>query len=1043
MTTYINNRYELREKLGQGGMGTVHLAHDRLTTKTVALKQVLLPDADPNSASDTDDQLLAIAVEFRTLAGLRHPHIISVMDYGFNRANASNQQPVPYFTMDYLAGGRNVLAAADDKPLADKVRFINQILLALDYLHRHRVIHRDLKPDNVLVTAEGTVKVLDFGLAQDTTDTDLDADDAFAGTIAYMAPELFTGGMASIASDLYAVGMIAYEMFVGTYPFERTNITSLMMNIIQDDPDTTMLDFDLGELLDALLAKDPEQRPADAFTVIEQLCAATGQPLPAESTTIRESFLQASKLVGRDAELNTLRTHLTDMLNGKSTFFLIGGESGVGKSRLVDELRSRALVKGADVLRGQGVAEGGLRFQLWRDPVRRLVLRTDLTNLEAGILKAIIPDITTLLGRDVPDAPELSGKAGEDRVMFTIVELFKRQPEPIVLILEDLQWTAESLSVLTQMLKVAEQFPKLLVIGTYRDDEAPELSEQFPAMTVMPIKRLNADAIADLSASMLGEAGKQANVVDLLQRETEGNAFFMVEVVRTLAEDAGRLSDIGKTTLPTSVFAGGVQQVVRRRLDRLPESIQEWLKPVAVAGRTLDMQVVSQFAQTTSDEVLRLCANAAVLEVEGETWRFSHDKIRETVIADLSADEVKSISRQVAEAIEAAHPDDDDYNEALREYWQQAGNIDKELVYLEPVAQRLIEIHANYEQGVALIQRGLDLLPDDDPQRLILLNWQARSLASRGEFTQAKTMSEESYTLAAQLDNKTAITGSLNNLGIVAGRQGHFAQADEYFQQVLDIKQEIGDQRGIAGSLNNLGLGALYTGDLTAAAEYLQRSLSHYQAVDDQQGIALSLNNLGLTALNQADFEAAADYLQRSLNIYRAIGDQRGTANNLLNLGLAAYYQQNYTAADDHLQHSLNIFHAIGEQRGIANSLANLGYVYSDIGRHAQAQAVLYKALRLAHTIGAVPLVIECLVRLCRLAPSHITPQRLAELISFAQHNPAAEASVVEEAQNLIPKLQAALSPDDLTAALEAGKSLDLDTVVTELLAEFTPEDAP
>src|SRR5262249_10571552 len=158
------------------------------------------------------------------------------------------------------------------------------------------------------------------------------------------------------------------------------------------------------------------------------------------------SFLQGSQFIGREAELRTLRAELERVIEGGNAFYLIGGESGAGKSRLVDELRISALVSGATVLRGQAVEGGGLPFQLWRNIVRRLLLMVDVDDLQAGILKDIVPDIGDLLGRNVSDAAQLSGAEQQNRLAFTMMNLFKHCGQPLVILLEDLQWATDGLS---------------------------------------------------------------------------------------------------------------------------------------------------------------------------------------------------------------------------------------------------------------------------------------------------------------------------------------------------------------------------------------------------------------------------------------------------------------------------------------------------------------------------------------------------------------------------------------------------------------------
>lgn len=1006
----VANRYQLLEILGQGGMGTVYRALDHLTRQTVALKRVnAIVDKFslvPNSTSG--DIRLALALEFRTLAGLRHPNIISVLDYGFDALG------LPFFTMEMLTEPQPIDVAARDKPLETQVRLLNEMLLALSYLHRRGIIHHDLKPTNVLVTPDGGVKVLDFGLASELTTeltTDVTRQSAkdnklgATGTVSYMAPELLIhpDAPATVQSDLYAVGVIAYEILLGRYPFVLAGLTALLKDILLQAPDTAALETPVALWLDRLLAKAPELRPANVDQVIQDLSTATSQPLPPESLTIRESFLQASRFVGRDAELDALKTCLESILNeGEATaaFLLIGGESGVGKSRLVDELRSRALVRGAVVLQGQAVAGGGVPFQLWHNPARRLALSTRLSDLEAGILKDLVPDIGALLGRDVNAAPEITGSAWQERIIFTLVDLFKRQTQPIVLILEDLQWTIESRAVLKQLIQVRGQLARLLVIGTYRDDEQPDLPNEFPEMQLISLKRLKAEAIAELSESMLGEVGKQPEVVDLLQRETEGNVFFMVEVVRTLADDAGRLSAIGRITLPAHIFTGGVQKVIQQRLNRLPEAVQNWLKPVAVAGRRLDLAILDQLSMPQGTpqhtEFLPLCANAAVLEVVDGEWRFSHDKIRETLLADLSTEERTALHHRVAVALEAVYYEDERYHEVLLEHWHQAGNLDKEIHYLNPVADRLIEISADHQRARALLERGLQYLPDEDVRRVPLLNMAARSHWLQGDYNESQTLAQEALALAQQNGQQRGIASSLNNLGIVASRRGDYVAARDYYQRSLAIQWEIDDQFGIASSLNNLGIVAFDQRDYGVAQDYYQQALSIRQRIVDQQGIAACLNNLAIIANDQGDFAQAREYQQQSLAISQAIGSQLG----------------------------------------IALSFASLGYTYVRLGE-GPAQQAFYQALKILHAIQVVPLILVVMVGFAAIRLRAGDPARAGELAGLLASHPARHPDLLKLLDELVPVLKTVLSADDLEAAMERGKALDLDKVVRDLLVEF------
>src|SRR5712692_8358103 len=231
VSSLFSQRYRLAREIGRGGMGVVYRAADRLSGQDVALKRVTKPSEELifTSASASADRQLALAQEFQLLASLRHPNIISVLDYGFDDEHR------PYFTMDLLENPVTVSHYAQSLPVPEKTRVLAQILQALKYLHRRGIVHRDLKPANILVS-DGQLKVLDFGLAiarhQEAPGTS-----STTGTLAYMAPEVLDGQPAREASDLYAVGVIAYELFMGKHPFNTANLTALVDEILKTVPD--------------------------------------------------------------------------------------------------------------------------------------------------------------------------------------------------------------------------------------------------------------------------------------------------------------------------------------------------------------------------------------------------------------------------------------------------------------------------------------------------------------------------------------------------------------------------------------------------------------------------------------------------------------------------------------------------------------------------------------------------------------------------------------------------------------------------------------
>lgn len=769
--TLINSRYQLHQILGQGGMGAVYLCTDRMTDTKLALKRVLTtipsanttlpisPDAPPMLTAQFEEEhsegviRLALSQEFETLASLRHPNIISVLDYGFD------EQKQPFFTMPLLQDALTITEAAKNQSLPRKVQLIGEMLQALSYLHHRGIVHRDLKPDNVLVASDMRVKVLDFGLAILRERQDVD-DDQVSGTIPYMAPEVLRGESANPTADIFAAGLIAYEILAGHYPFSDKNVSQIIMAILIESPDFDELDIsqELRITLEQMLERDSNARLPDAYTTFSRLREAEESKLLLESEEVRESYLQAARFVGRDKELRILDSSLLDATKGYGSSWLIGGESGVGKSRLIDELRVRALVSGVTVLRGQAASGEGLAFQVWREPIRRLLLMSNLDDQECSILKALIPDIERLLQRPIPDVETRGSTTYLDQLNTVIVKLFRSQNQPILLILEDLQWTAESLDVL-DMLNTIVGHLRLLIVGTYQDDERASLPEKLPSMNLMKLERFSKENIKELSGTFLG-GEQQTDLVDLLFKETEGNVQFVIEVIRTLAQEAGDFYQISSMELPKEVTAGGIQLILQRRLENLEDADFSLLRACAFIGREINEALLTQLIQKQGqvyniEDWLAKCLNRGIFDLHNGTWRFSHDRLRTSVTQDLDSKETVKLHEQIALVIEQVYPDAPEHYAKLQYHWSQADNRSLELKYAIAAGDYAMKLNM---------------------------------------FMDARKHYERAYELLNVLDNATTTAFSaeiLLKLGEAQYHTSHFEESQENLENALDRKSVV------------------------------------------------------------------------------------------------------------------------------------------------------------------------------------------------------------------------------------------------------------
>ncbi len=782
----VGKRYLLHEQLGKGGMGAVYRATDRLTGQEVAVKRVYVPTSNLRFTSysqdaNSDDLRLALAQEFRVMASLRHPNIASVLDYGFDDARQ------PYFAMELFKDAQSLFRAAW-KSDNDKANMLIQIMQALAYLHRRAIVHRDLKPGNILVS-RGQIKVLDFGLSVTGEQIDPNSD-LIAGTVDYIAPEIFWGDPPSELSDLYAVGVIGYELFANKTPWTAEVVDSLVEEIVNKTPDMSAIpNRAVVPVLMRLLSKRPEQRYASAEEAIEALSAAMGQPVPAETTAIRESYLQAARFVGRETELSTLVGTLNQARNGRGSTWLIGGESGVGKTRLMDELRTQALVQGILVLRGRNTSEGHSPYQMWRAVLRWLCLLTDLDSTELSVLKTLVPDLDSLLGQEITEASSVNPLFAQERLLHVVESVFRRQQQPILLLLEDLHLAgSESLNLLRRLNQFIHELP-LMIIGTYRNDERPDLAHTLPTAQLMELRRLDEHSIVELSEAMLGEQGRQPQLLEFLQRETEGNVFFLVEVVRSLAERAGQLGQIRDLTLPEHVMAGGIRQIIQNRLNRVPAPYRPTLQIAAVAGRELDLKILRQLAGEDFDleQWLTVCANLAVLEIHDGTWRFAHDKLRDGVLDDLPEERKRELHRQIATAIETVYLYAPEYIPSVAYHWTMAGDTAKEAHYAALAGKQALNSSA-YQEAVQFLERALILTEKQEASgkaNADLKRQTGEAYLGLGEYQNAKQRYQEYLQICQQIDYQWGIAAALSDLGNVAYMLEEYVESRSYFQQAL------------------------------------------------------------------------------------------------------------------------------------------------------------------------------------------------------------------------------------------------------------------
>ena len=298
-----------------------------------------------------------------------HPNIVTIFDFG-------DSEGQPYMVAPLLPGGdiEGLIKKAPDHklPIERSIEIARSVCRGLEFAHAKGIIHRDIKPGNVWMSADGTVKVGDFGLAVAIDMSRLTGAGMMVGTVSYMPPEQAMGGNVTTKADLYSLGAMLYEMVTGRPPFvgdESVAIIGQHINTPPVSPTWHRADLppSLETLIMQLLEKDPDKRPQSA-TVVLQALESIGSSETAKDTSTKDITTKASTenplyrrvFVGREAELKQLQSAFDGAMSGQGALMMVVGEPGIGKTALTEQLATYVALRGGKTITGHCYEEGSL-----------------------------------------------------------------------------------------------------------------------------------------------------------------------------------------------------------------------------------------------------------------------------------------------------------------------------------------------------------------------------------------------------------------------------------------------------------------------------------------------------------------------------------------------------------------------------------------------------------------------------------------------------------------------------------------------------------
>ncbi|WP_394830490.1 AAA family ATPase [Pendulispora rubella] len=665
--------YTLDEVVHRGSKCTVARARRARDDCRVVLK--IVTDADPDC---------------RPFAVLRHERAVAnrVASDGIVRALGLEQWSgrVALVLEDFGGISLREYLDRDGKLLPEVFLDIaGQLCTALVEIHQHGIIHKDLKPDNMLINPAGVVKIADFSIASILSNEVIPQGHAGAavptsareleGTLPYMAPEQ-TGRMnrgIDQRADLYSLGITFYELLAGHRPFRQRDALELVHAHIATAP-VPLHELDPGVpralsiVVDKLLAKNPEDRYQSAVGLGADI-AECGRQLR-ERGRIADDFVPGTKdhpdtlqlpqkLYGREVEIRTLVEAFERASEGKAQLLLVSGTAGVGKSALVNEVHKELTRRRGHFISGkfdqltrntpfapvaQAVREL-VRQILSEDPDSLALWKETLEGAMAGnggVLTDLIPELTLVIGPQ-PPMQELGAAEAQNRftlVFQNFIRVFAAAKHPLVIFLDDLQWVDPASLKLLQLLLTDPRSGHLLLIGAYRDNEVPpthplalaigEVRHHGAAVSEVSLGPLDRANVSKLVFDALSSDSKEtANLAAYLFAKTHGNPFFVNQFLRSLRKEKllTRDASTGRWTwdlegIERARVTDNVVEFMAARLRQLAPETQAILRLAACIGHQFDVRTLS---------VIR---EASIGDTADALW----EALREGFVLPLSAD---------------------------------------------------------------------------------------------------------------------------------------------------------------------------------------------------------------------------------------------------------------------------------------------------------------------------------------------------------------------------------------------------------------------